>query len=281
MKFRHLPLALMFALGFHYSSKSVDASDGLLCLARTKGKVVQWDREWQMDSSDHDVKYLIEDVKEKSLKPGSPHQFALQLLAQGPAKKPKRVANIVKDVAADMFCLRVIEDRDKSLRMPADFVETRPSVGKQIEAIYPVGDLKLEELSFRRWNGVNWVPGNPNPDEPLYTCYTAVGPIACTKEDSERNKTGGVAVKAPTRLLVPGQFLRHLGVGWVRAEPIGDFAASEIARCSLLGKQYFCLSEEKQKYGLDLVQLEQDVTAHEQLHPPRDPAPPVKAKTRK
>lgn len=66
--------------------------------------------------------------------------------------------------------------------------------------------------------------------------------------------------KAPTQRL---QFIRYTTRGWVKADPPQQ---KTLAKCSILGRSYLCLEEEKQRFGEQLKTVEAEIKAQPRLY---------------
>ncbi|MFN8391086.1 MAG: hypothetical protein U0136_12420 [Bdellovibrionota bacterium] len=283
MMIRRWIVCSMLAL-FPAFAASPAGAQNIDCLFQTKGKVVAWDKDWQMDALDNNVHYKVNDVKE-IVKPGAPRTIELQLQAEGSAAKPKRTANIVKLLAARMFCDRVVgglDDRSKGVQMALGGRDAARAKQEDIDDFFPSLELDPERLSFRRWLHGKWVPARANENEKKVVCHTQLLAFACSEQDAEWLHKQNLNVTKPwVELDVQDPLIRHTNAGWVRDDAIGPLIDTPMSKCTVAGKKFLCLSVEKEKYAAELKAIDDEVALQRKLHPPPPPVPVAQAKKTK
>jgi len=246
----------------------VEADEDLSCLQGLKGRVVRWDSEWQMDGVDNNVPYLVTGYSDETPR-GEPRKIVLKLTAQGAAAKSERTATIIKGIAATLFCRRVtggLGDPDRPRVMKIEDPDAPRADSYEIASVYSASETEASSLPFRRLIKGQWMAANPDADEHISVCQTAAGPVSCSENDY-RLSISAVSRKPARRIDLPGAFLKYGQTGWIVADPVGDYDRVEIAPCPILGRRFFCLAEEKRRWGGELQQLEKDVALLEQLSP--------------
>ena len=258
----------ILTVGFLLIPAIVEADEDLSCLQGIKGRVVKWDSEWQMDGVDNNIPYLVTDYSDETPQ-GAPRKIVLKLSAQGTAAKSERTATIIKGIAATFFCKRVaggLGDPNRPMVMKLEDPDAPRAASYEIASMYSASKIDPKELSFRRLSNGRWLPANPDAGERIAACQTASGPVGCGENDY-RLSMSTVVRKPDTRIELPGPFLKYAQTGWVVAAPVGDYDRVEIAPCPVLGRKFYCLADEKRRWGGELQQLEKDVALLEQISP--------------
>jgi hypothetical protein len=271
MKALRSNILLLTALLAILSLPKIAFANDLDCLALTKGHVVEWDKDWQADLSDNGVRYKITEIKTVT-RPQNPKAIELSLVAQGSANKPVRTARIVKELAAHLFCERIVG----GLRNPSVGVLTAlggrdaaRAHAAEIDSFFPAYEVDPASLSFRRWHDGRWVAARPQPGEQEFVCQTEVLAFACGEQDYRWLQGQKLTVSKPwVELRLPGPFLRYTNQGWVRELPIGALAEVPISECPVLNRKFFCVTSEKEKFGAQLKAAEEELALQLKLHPP-------------
>ncbi len=244
-------LSLTLLAGFMLTGATAFADDGFGCLRKLQGGTVRWDMDWQRDRADHDVQYRIVGISE-SQPQRNLHEVAVELLAVGPATIQKRVSRIRMDHAAELFCRRA----SPVVTRESTFVQARSEFTKPVSERAPVTPFTAKDLPFRAYSEGQWKAAREPVGQPLKVCATTVGVFACNEADHAKlliRSSGDLAGRG--KLTAP--FIRFVDGGWVRGSEADLPRLGNVSDCSIYGRKFRCLEDEKNAYGPLLKQLEE------------------------
>jgi hypothetical protein len=235
---RLVVLALLFSL-LPVSSSFSDEFD---CIRNLKGGTVKWDMDWQRDRVDQDVTYRIVNITESQIQRNL-REVAVELLAEGGAKVPKRVSRIRMDYAAEIFCKRGAP----AVKEPSVLVRTPNEMKMQTAAVaFSPSELPFRALEAGRWRARRMPEGSQ-----LRVCATRDGMFACTDNDFQAIRQAD----ADGRVRHQFPFIRFVDGGWVRGQETDLPRIGEVLTCSAMGRKFSCLAEEKNAFSQQLEKI--------------------------
>ena len=219
----------------------ISNADDFDCVRALMGGTVRWDMDWQRDRTDQDVTYRVVKMTESQVHRNL-REIAVELLAEGNAKIPKRISRIKLDYAAEIFCKRgtpAVKEAGVLVR-PSEKVENT-----QVAAFSPA------QLPFRTLEAGRWRAKRPPMGEQLRVCVTKEALYACTDSDFQRVNQVGLERRVHHEF----PFIRFIDGGWVRGVESDLPRVGEIASCSAMGRKFSCLAEEKNAYPEQLKKI--------------------------
>lgn len=216
-------------------------ADDFDCVRALMGGTVRWDMDWQRDRTDQDVTYRVVKMTESQVHRNL-REIAVELLAEGNAKIPKRISRIRLDYAAEIFCKR----GTPAIKQTGNLV--RPT-----EKVEPtqVASFSPAQLPFRSFEAGRWRAKRTPAGEQLRVCVTKEALYACTDSDFQRVNQVGLERRVHHEF----PLIRFGDGGWVRGSESDLARVGEIATCSAMGRKFSCLAEEKNSYPEQLKKI--------------------------
>lgn len=223
-------------------------ADDFDCLRKLNGGSVMWDMDWQRDLSDNNVIYRIVRVTESNPQKNL-HEIALELLAEGPAKFPKRISRIRMEHAALLFCARA--------HLPGNGDAPKIHV-RSINSFEPTSQatpFSPKELPFKVFAEGRWIPARYPKQGDVKVCVTKHSLFSCSSQDQLKliKSKGAAELEGRGKLAKP--FIRFREGGWVRGSEADLLRLGNSTICEAIGKKFSCLEEEKNSYNQQLSKL--------------------------
>jgi len=220
---------------------SISWADEFDCVRALVGGTVRWDLDWQKDRTDQDVTYRIVNTTESQVHRNL-REIAVELLAEGGAKVPKRVSRIRMDYAAEMFCKR----GTLAAKEVGTLVRTT-----EMKTETPIMAFAPTQLPFRSFEAGKWRAKRAPKGTQLRVCVTREGLYSCTDSDFQRV----AQLSIDGRVRHEFAMIRFVDGGWVRGSESDLSRVGEIATCTAMGRKFSCLSEEKNGFSEQLKKI--------------------------
>lgn len=233
------------------------------CLKGTEGKIVLWDREWQPDNSDHDVRYRVITVEDRQF-PARPREAIITLQALESANIANRTTQITREPGAQLFCSRIeTQNRNPVKIEPSESQRVSLSGGSNSQP-FSQEAAKPSDLSYRVLSNGKWVPARATPEQARHVCQAPDAAYACNEKDykslATQNSKTGYTPEISKLVKLPYPFIRHTADGWVRSVPMDLLETKSLTICTVGERSYHCFKSERDQYQRELKELHEEAS---------------------